>query len=201
MNGSPKESKKSAAERLAEWRQAIRKDYEKAITIVRFRDNLTEAEAIDCLHNAILRLLHQWRKKGPPDDVQSWPSYLAHSAHHEHLRRPTKDARLLVFRPPVGDERNPIALDTPAVQPASDERIIRREMIRKVWPELVKLPMKQAGAFLLWAIGRTFSEIASILKVAEGRARVLKHNAVKMLREKCGGFHFPGYEDASGSPR
>jgi RNA polymerase sigma factor (sigma-70 family) len=186
MNGKAKESRHQAVqERLELWKRGIRKDYEKAMRFLRGSEELPEAEAYDCLNTAIADMLRQWRKKGPPDDVQNWAAYLAHSAIHVHVQPPRKDVRILVYLPPVADERNPNPLDGAYEQPSAEELAIRRETFRKVWAELVRLPEKQVDVVLLWALGRSFAEIAQVLGIAAGRARVLKHKALRTLKKKC----------------
>lgn len=184
-NSMNPESREVAAKHLDEWKANIRRDYERAIRILQKSEGISEDKSLECLNTAVAELLVQWRKTGPPTYVENWSAYLAHSASHVYIRPPRRDERLLIFKSPVADTKEPFALDPPSDEPSASDLAVQREVFQKVWAELINLPRSQVVALVCWAIGLSFAEIAKVLEVAEGRARVLKYKALKTLKKKC----------------
>ena len=175
-----------ARRRLENWKNSIEKDCRKAFWILHKVVGLEFDRAHECLNTAVQELLWQWRTEGPPPYVEHWAAYLANSAYHVHIRPPRKDAKLLVFMPPVADKRNPIALDKADDRPEPPENALRRDEFQRVWAEVIKLPKPKAVAVVLWALGFDFAEIAQVLEVSPSHARSLKSKGIQALRKRCG---------------
>jgi DNA-directed RNA polymerase specialized sigma24 family protein len=184
-NSMNPELRELAGKHLEQWKANIRRDYERALRILQKSEGISEDKSLECLNTAVAELLVQWRKTGPPTYVGNWSAYLAHSAAHVNVRPPRRDERLLIFKSPVADTKEPIALDAPSNEPGASDLAVQREVLQKVWAEIVNLPRSQVVALICWAIGLSFAEIAKVLEVAEGRARVLKHKALETLKKKC----------------
>jgi len=170
-------------ERIEAWMKRVPGDVHKAVGILRARTFLDLDAALTCVSIALLEAITRWGKKsGPPGERDTWAPYLAHAAYHVHLRKPTKDARLLEFRAPVGDEHQPIALDTPAKDPSPEEIVISREDFARASKHLLELSRSQMLVIVLWMLDYSYAEIAWRLGISESRARTLKQEGILTLR-------------------
>lgn len=165
--------------RFDDWKRQIGKPYIMAFWLLRRKVRLPFEHAWDCLNTALVSLLKQWQKDGPPDRVENWASYLATAAYNVYLRRPTRDARLLVFKAALED-----LLSLSKDQDPAEIAAIRDEFANALGV-LMDLPRpKAAGAVLLWALGGTFAEIATALNTTVVNARALKHLGIRDLQKR-----------------
>jgi len=172
-------------ERIEAWIRQLSGDVRKAVGMVRARTSLDLDGALTCVSIAVLEAINRWGKKsGPPGERETWAPYLAHAAYHVHLRKLTKDAKLLEFRAPVKDEHHPVALDTPAKDPSPEEIVIFKEDFARASKHLLELSRSQINVIVLWMVDYSYAEISLRLGIAESRARTLKQEGILALRSK-----------------
>lgn len=172
--------------RFEAWKSAIAVPYEMAFWILLRKVRMPFDQAWDCLHTALANLLKQWEKFGPPQHVENWASYLATAAYNVYMKPPKRDARLLVFQATLPEFQGPSdgQADPCAIAANRDE-------FAKALSVLIQLPAPRAAVLLLWALGRSFTQIGKALNTSAGNARVLKHLGIRELRE---GMRYSDYE-------
>jgi RNA polymerase sigma factor (sigma-70 family) len=141
--------------------------------------------AEDAVQSAIRDLLRQWKAGGVPGDIRSFKAYLwrcAVNVIHEWTRK-RKDARLLVFRPPVG---NPAAAcpDPEDSAPGPETAALQADDYALVYACVAALSDKERYATLQWACGHSAAQTASGLGCSETHARILKHGALQKLKKR-----------------
>jgi RNA polymerase sigma factor (sigma-70 family) len=145
-------------------------------------------------HDAAARTvadLWDWLQRNPfPFDVpfDHWAERALRNRLTEHVRYRRRQARYVVdsLDGPCFEEGHPHA----ALLPNDDMRAwleleSRRELVRQAWP---KLDQRQAHIIHRWYVeGWSADEIAAETRLAVNHIYVLKHRALKKLREYCAG--------------
>jgi RNA polymerase sigma-70 factor (ECF subfamily) len=144
-----------------------------------------EHDARDCLQETFLAAL----RLAPAGDVRHWRSLLVRIATRraiDQLRRRYQTAAMLSTLPESA--AGPPVADTPAA------RLEREEFREQVRQALALLPPDQAEAFWLRHLeGLAPLEVARVMAIEPGHARVLVHRAAAGLRRALG----PSYGPAS----
>ncbi len=105
-------------------------------------------------------------------DIKTWLFSIARHKWYEHLRK----------------ARPNVSLDALAEQYLGSEselenRVIRRELVQRMWQLLEKEPARTKDIVLMRIEGYSFFEIAQKHGISESSARVIEHRAKKRIRD------------------
>jgi RNA polymerase sigma-70 factor (ECF subfamily) len=177
-------------ERLQGWRRGdeaatheiFTRYYPRAVRIARL-SGLSSADAQDCAQDAFVQA---YERRTQLRDLKAFPLWFHRIVTHrilDVLAGPRQRARALESR---SGAESWSAWQIASSAPASDELLLRAEEREEIWRWVQTLaPRARTAIVLRYYADFSTREVASMLDVREGAARVILHRAIAELRERA----------------
>jgi DNA-directed RNA polymerase specialized sigma24 family protein len=135
----------------------------------------------DSLHDLLAQELGKKRR-----GIQDLESYLKVAAFNRYQRSFRNEGRLVPLSTLLDEEALEIQDEHPNCDLPAGEQAAVREMGRRTWAQLERLPLRQRYVLTMWCFGLSNAQIAQELELTEENVRFHKHVAIQSIRSRLG---------------
>lgn len=162
-------------------RTAIPDLYPDLLDALAERAGVEPEDVRDALHDIIVQELGM-RRSG----IRDIKSYLTVAAFNRYRRSFRHEDRLVPLSTLLDEEDLEIQEEHPIFGLAAGEEVAVREMGRRTWAQLERLPLRQRYVLTMWCCGLSHTQIAQELELSEENVRFHKHTAIQSIRSRLG---------------